>query len=159
MDFNHFRFSGSNESTLSLLMLPNSEFLCYALEDPYNAAKVYGNTRIPAGRYEIKFRKEGKLYQEYIVDPAFKGINIQRGMLYITGIPGFDLVMYHCGNKSEDTLGCPLVCNKPNNNQIEKGFGADSKLAFVRFYPKIADILETEQVFVSLYDEQTIFMR
>jgi ribonucleotide reductase alpha subunit len=32
------------------------EFLCYSLEDEYREDKILGETRIPEGEYEIKFR-------------------------------------------------------------------------------------------------------
>jgi len=68
-----------------------------------NAAKVYGQTAIPKGRYRVvlshspKFanRTWGKKYGGLVPE--------------ILGVKGFSGVRIHPGNKAADTLGCPLV--------------------------------------------------
>ena len=56
------RFSSEKDSTHGLLFEENdlgNRFLCYTLEDEARALKVRGETRVPAGVYNIELRKEG----------------------------------------------------------------------------------------------------
>ena len=53
------RFSSQEDSTSGILMEDTDiglKFMCYTLEDEHRALKVRGETRIPAGIYNIKFR-------------------------------------------------------------------------------------------------------
>lgn len=83
--------------------------LCDTLEDPVRElvdlngdgdfndpgeGKVYGQTAIPARKYELKM----------LHSPTF-----QRPMPYLCDVPGFTSVMIHPGNSVADTSGCILV--------------------------------------------------
>ena len=59
------RFSSQNDSTLGLLfdVTNDRKFLCFTLEDEARDTKVMSETRIPAGIYELKLRKEGGYHQ------------------------------------------------------------------------------------------------
>ena len=61
MDLLVLRFSSQKDSTSGLLFQKTEsfglQFLCYTLEDEFRALKVRGETRIPAGIYDIQFRK------------------------------------------------------------------------------------------------------
>ena len=85
------------------------EFLCSTLEDPVRElidlnddgdfndegeGKVYGQTAIPAGKYQVKMEMSE---------------NFNRLMPYLQDVPGFKYVMIHPGNSAEDTKGCILV--------------------------------------------------
>ena len=53
------RFSSQQDSTSGILMEDTDmglKFLCYTLEDERRALKVKGETRVPAGIYNITFR-------------------------------------------------------------------------------------------------------
>ena len=55
------RFSSRADSTSGLLFEVNElgkHFLCYTLEDEARVLKVKGETRVPAGAYSVKLRKE-----------------------------------------------------------------------------------------------------
>ena len=56
--------------------------------------KIYGQTAIPAGKYNIVMLQSEKF---------------KRPMPYVLGVPGFKYVMIHPGNSSDDTKGCILV--------------------------------------------------
>lgn len=86
-----------------------SEFQCNVLEPPVrrlidlnddgdfddaDEGKVYGNTAIPAGKYQIKMQ----------FSPHF-----QRQMPYLQNVPGFTAIMIHPGNSVDDTKACLLV--------------------------------------------------
>ena len=85
----------TTKSTIGELYL-NEQFYCYTLEDTVRPAgvKVYGETAIPDGRYQVKvtYSNRFKKQMPLLLDvPMFKGIRI------------------HTGNKPEDSHGCLLV--------------------------------------------------
>mgnify|MGYP003131948259 FL=1 len=147
------RFSSGKDSTSGALFSVVEgvkTFLCYTLEDEYRDNKVYSETRIPAGIYEIRFRTVGGFHAKY--SKRFQ--DIHKGMLHIVDVPGFDYVLVHCGNTDEHTAGCLLVGDTQNNNMVEEdGFIGRSTAAYKRIYPKIAKALEQgEEVTIEYID-------
>jgi len=107
-------------TTLGQLFDDDGQLLCYTLEDQVrHAAKVPGETAIPAGRYRVRITWS----------PRF-----QRPMPLIEDIPGYDGVRIHPGNTAADTEGCLLV----GDRVVDATRIADSRVAFERLYPKIA---------------------
>ena len=146
------RFSSEKDSTSGLLfdVTGKRRFLCYTLEDQYQTKKVMQETRIPAGEYEIKFRKEGGFHKRYTErDP-----DIHRGMLHVTNVPNFKWILIHTGNTDEHTAGCLLLGDTQENNQIKtNGFIGKSSQAYVRVYDYIAKALDMgEKVTITYYD-------
>lgn len=123
------RYSTSPESTLGLLFI-DDKFFCYTLEDTFHEEKIHGVTRIPEGNYCLDIRK--------VLSPLT--INYRKKYpwfkyhLEIQGIPDFENVYIHIGNKSEDTDGCILVGNTTNNNENTKGFIGNSTATFQKLY-------------------------
>ena len=141
-----YRYSSEKDSTLGLIFLVDDEtnkkdFLCFTLEDEKREVKVYGETRIPEGTYQIKYRKEGGYHNKYT--KRFEGIH--RGMLEISDVPGFTYILLHCGNSDNDTDGCLLVGNVVSQNITKDGFLGQSTECYKRIYPIIADILDTQK--------------
>ena len=115
------------------------KFLAYTLEDEYREEKVYGETRIPNGIYELGLRKVGGYNQRY----TKRFPDIHKGMLQVLNVPNFEYILIHCGNTDEHTAGCLLVGDSQENNQIQKdGFIGKSTQAYKRIYPSIAKALE-----------------
>ena len=146
------RFSSEKDSTSGLLfdVTGNRKFLCYTLEDQYQTKKVMQETRIPAGEYEIKFRKEGGFHKRY----TERYPDIHRGMLHVTNVPNFKWILIHTGNTDEHTAGCLLLGDTQENNQIKtNGFIGKSSQAYIRVYDKIANALDMgEKVTITYYD-------
>jgi hypothetical protein len=70
-------------------------FFAYTLEDPVRtAAKIPGETAIPAGTYRVSLRWSQRF---------------QRVMMAIEDVPGFTGILIHGGNTTADTAGCPLL--------------------------------------------------
>lgn len=97
----------------------DGQYFCLTLEDPDRgltaedgSAKVYGETAIPKGTYQIKlFRREGH--------PDSWGIWLQ-------DVPHFTEILLHPGNDVKDSLGCVLVgYNRPTYTTL-----ANSRPAF-----------------------------
>jgi|TARA_R100000664_G_scaffold34179_1_gene54729 hypothetical protein len=158
------RISSGPDSTSGILFIvddsaenPHGEgfrckrsFVCYTLEDEHRDEKKYGETRIPAGTYKIKLRKEGGYHQKY----SKRFPKIHRGMLHITDVPNFEYILIHCGNTDEHTAGCLLVGDSQENNQInENGFIGKSTQAYKRIYPRIAEALVNNKEVLITYKD------
>ena len=147
------RFSSQADCTHGLLFEISEigkRFLCYTLEDEHRVLKVRGETRIPAGIYNIKLRTEGGFHQRY--DKKYPGIH--RGMLHVTDVPGFEYILIHTGNTDEHTAGCLIVGDSQENNLILRdGFVGKSVNAYKSIYPSIAKaIAEGEEVTIEYID-------
>jgi len=147
------RYNSEADSTNGLLFEVNdlgNQFLCYTLEDEHRVLKVKGETRIPAGIYNIELRKEGGFHERY----TKKYPNIHIGMLHIIDVPGFEFILIHTGNTDEHTSGCLILGDSQENNTIIKdGFVGKSVNAYRRVYPKIAKALKNgESVTIEYID-------
>tara|TARA_R110000824_G_scaffold1646_1_gene8185 strand:+ start:474 stop:959 length:486 start_codon:yes stop_codon:yes gene_type:complete len=133
-----YRFSSGANSTLGVsYIIKNGKksFICFILEDKFNfiSKKVKGKTRIPAGIYPLKIRKEGGLHNKYKKRyPEF-----HKGMIEIVGVPSFTYCSFHCGNDDKDTEGCPLVGDTAEQNVTKRGFIGGSRSAYERFYKEV----------------------
>ena len=140
-----YRYSSGKESTLGILFLLNDdnkkEFLCYTLEDEKRAVKEYGKTRIPAGQYFIKLRKEGGYNQKY----SKRFPTIHKGMLHLHDVPNFSWILIHCGNTGDDTYGCILIGDNSQQNITKAGFIGNSTTCYRRIYPKILNALQKQK--------------
>jgi len=147
------RFSSQEDSSSGLLFEVSElgrKFLCYTLEDERRALKVKGETRVPAGTYNIKLRKEGGFHARY----TKKYGGFHRGMLHICDVPNFEWILLHTGNTDEHTAGCLIVGDSQENNIIIKdGFIGKSGNAYKRIYPAIAKAIElNEEVTITYTD-------
>jgi len=106
------RFLGDNY-TIGTLYIDGKRF-CDTLEDKVidvdksgkfdnKEVKVYGESAIPYGEYEIK------LY----LSPRFKRI-----LPLLKDVPHFSGILIHRGNKHEDTHGCILVGENKVKGQV-----------------------------------------
>lgn len=103
----------------------NNNYICDVLEDAdrglrqgmsldeIKKRKVYGETAIPTGTYNITMN---------VISPKFKdkswakpyGGKIPR----LLNVPGFDGVLMHVGNTEKDSLGCLLVGENKIKGQV-----------------------------------------
>jgi hypothetical protein len=135
------RFSSQEDCTNGVLFDVTGErrFLCYTLEDEERNTKVEGETRIPAGTYDVTLRKHGGFHAKY----TKRFPDIHRGMLWIRNVPDFEYILIHCGNTDEHTSGCLLVGQTQESNVIKgDGFVGKSSAAYRQIYPAIAGALE-----------------
>lgn len=122
------RIFRTNEYTIGELYVDGA-YLCDTLEDPVRPLpevcpntpkgiackckeKVYGDTAVPAGTYEVKLSYSSR----------FKRI-----MPEILNVPHFLGIRIHKGNKTADTEGCILVGTWDGEKE---DWVSDSKVAF-----------------------------
>jgi hypothetical protein len=142
MNINVKRYNDNGESTLGLLFIDGA-FECYTLEDEARTSKVWGETRIPEGTYEIGFRTEGGHHARYMR----KFGDFHKGMLHVKDVPNFEYILIHIGNDDDDTAGCLLVGSKANANNYGVGFVENSTGAYTKLYEKVRNaLLNDEQV-------------
>ena len=135
------RYNSEANYTDGLLFI-DCEFECYTLEDEYRSEKVFGETRIPDGRYKIEFRTEGGFHQRYTSKFAFHS-----GMLWVKDVPNFEYILIHIGNDDGDTAGCLLVGSTADK---DKGFIGASGNAYKDMYPKVSNAIERgEDVYIT----------
>ena len=97
-------------------------YLCDTLEPTWRnlaqgARKLKGRTAIPEGSYRVLITKS----------PRFK-----KWLPYVQGVPGFEGIRIHAGNKPEDTQGCILV----GENRV-KGMVVNSRIWLHRLMNRI----------------------
>lgn len=151
MELEVLRYSDNGESTLGLLFV-NGVFHCYTLEDEKRTEKVFGETRIPEGTYKMELRKEGGHHTRY----AAKYPQIHKGMLHILDVPNFQYILIHIGNNDDDTAGCLLVGNLPNNNQVvSHGSIGESAKAYVRLYSLVSNAIQNGEAVTITYKDHS----
>lgn len=136
MKLHLLRLSSGKDATIGALFDITNErkFLCWILEDEFRLKKVKGETRIPAGTYQIRLRKEGGFHAQYI--KRFPKIHV--GMLHVQDVPNFTFILIHCGNRDEETDGCLLVGDSAHFDAMGDSWVTNSAVAYQRIYPPIA---------------------
>lgn len=99
----------------------DNEYLCDTLEDRVRPTgeKVYGETAIPAGTYEVKLTHS----------PRFKKV-----LPEILNVPNFTGIRIHSGNDSSDSSGCVLVGTWDGKKE---NWISDSRAAFNKLMDKL----------------------
>jgi hypothetical protein len=117
------RGKSTNVSTPGTLHI-DGKFECFTLEDVVRptGVKVYGQTAIPAGIYEVQLTYSPKF------SPKYGGLAIP----LLVAVANFLGVRIHWGNKAADTDGCILVGDAPGVDWV-----GQSRVAFDRLYAKL----------------------
>ncbi|MFN0200459.1 MAG: DUF5675 family protein [Bacteroidia bacterium] len=160
------RYSHGEKDTLGKLSI-NGEEICFTLEDKENysrekvmyaqkraageeipdklayTAMLDGDTRIPAGEYEMELRTLGGLHTTYEI----RYPDLHKGMLYLKNVTGFSYIYIHQGNSNADTKGCILLgesVEKEGDTSAERRL-TNSKEAYLRVYAQVAEALAKGQ--------------
>ena len=139
------RFTSTNNASLSLVSIDGA-FECFGLEDESRVFKIAGETRIPAGIYDMVLRTFGGTHLRY----ASKFPEIHKGMLEICNVPSFTDVLIHIGNTDRDTAGCLLV--GANANTTGTLSLSSSRTAYTRLYEKVAMAAEEGRLSIEVID-------
>ena len=139
-------FSGE-DSTIGVLGVDDKP-MCFTCEDEKRLVKVHGETRIPAGTYEIKYRDAGGMVGRYKARYPW-----HKGMLHLQDVPGFEWVYIHVGNTDADTLGCILVGNGAQLDGAGGGSITHSRDAYAALYKNVSRALDSgERVDIEILD-------
>ncbi len=107
MKLNLYRHTYNTKGDRNIIgdLFIDGEFFCHTLEDEKRAdgKKVYGETAIPVGVYDIVLT----------VSNRFK-----RLMPLLLDVPMFKGIRIHGGNTSKDSHGCPLVAFNTDYKRI-----------------------------------------
>ena len=115
----------NDHSTIGKLVVDDT-FFCYTLEDKDRfletnpEGKVYGETAIPRGKYQIVIDFSNRFKRE-----------LPRLLL----VPGFEGIRIHPGNTDKDTHGCILV----GTSIVNDDFIGNSRVAFNRLFDVMDD--------------------
>lgn len=112
--------------TLSKVYI-DGEMFSYGLEDPIRDKKVYAETAIPNGSYDVGLRHS----------PKFSG-KFNHDMLWVKDVPGYEYILIHWGNTVKDTAGCLLLGNRLGvvSGQIAV---LNSQNTYQEFYKKVVE--------------------
>jgi hypothetical protein len=149
MDLELLRFCSRDDFSLGLLFSiidEVKEFLCYICEDEYRTVKVWGETRIPAGRYSIDLYLDGKFHNKY----SERFPDMHMGMLKLRNVPNFEGVLIHIGNDDDDTAGCLIPGDTASDNWV-----GNSTATYKRIYPIIASQVFAGPVSIDIIDYDT----
>lgn len=143
------RVASDPDSTLGIMYVDGSEF-CFTLEDEHRDVKVMHETRIPAGRYEIKVRNEGGMNERYKSKFGSK----HKGMLWLQDVPNFKWIYIHVGNTEDHTSGCILTGFGCSIKPYGKWRTVESTDAYLMLASLIYEAIDNdEQVFIRIQDE------
>ena len=129
------RVAEGKKSTLSHLYI-DGIFQCFLLEDKIRTVKIFKQTAIPTGLFDLKLNDWGGMNAKYL----HKFPALHKGMIEIERLPTFHSVYIHIGNTIADTAGCPLCglswIKKDGDFQV-----LQSTDAYKIVYPKLLKVL------------------
>jgi hypothetical protein len=131
------------DSTASSLLF-EGKHLCYILEDGHREVKVRGETRIPAGRYELFPRLSGGFWGRY---------NRRFGHDFVIGfkeVPGFKWILIHIGNEVTETEGCLLTNTEIYLSSDGNYRGAGSTDAYLMLHQLLDGLFKKGPVFIDI---------
>ena len=150
------RFHDDDDTTAGALFV-DGIFNCFIVEDQEQTKKVYGETRIPNGEFDISLRKSGGFHNRYKAK-----FNQQDGMLcvhnekdwkIVVGKTVFQYVLIHTGNTDDHTAGC-LLPNETFNSSSMKGSGSTN--AYKKLYSILHKaLMNNEKVKIKITDIET----
>ena len=150
MEIEVIRQHFSEICTIGELKIAGDDILLYTLEDcdrrlsqtdsieDIKKMKVFGQTCIPYGRYEVAMTYSDR----------FKQV-----MPLLLNVKGFEGIRIHAGNTSADTIGCVLVGYGKDvlNNKI-----VQSRSAIAELYMLINEAIKKEKVFITIKKQELV---
>ena len=132
------RMGSGKDSTIGALFL-NGEHFGFVVEDELRIEKVAGETRIPAGTYDIDLRREGGMLTRY--KKMFRDMD-HPGMIELQNVPNFKYIYIHIGNFESNSEGCLLVNDSATvDRKNGGGYGGGSRNCYKALYPLILEEL------------------
>lgn len=106
-------------------------------EEEISKVKVYGQTAIPIGTYQIDMNTVSPKFKDRSWAKPYDG-KIPR----LINVPGFDGILIHPGNSAQDTFGCLL----PGFNKA-KGQVLESQTTF---YSLMSILLQEDDITITI---------
>lgn len=136
MDLELTRVQLDSDVTIGRLTILGDDWGCWTAEDVQrapDAPKVYGQTAIPIGRYQV------------VVTPS---PHFHKNLPQLLDVPGFQGIRIHPGNTALDTDGCLL----PGLDRLPKGVGR-SVAAWTVLNEKIVHAIDSgDTVYITIHD-------
>lgn len=120
------------DTTFGKLLLNDSTFLNYTLEDKIRKEKIKHQTAIPSGTYEVIINKS---------------VRFKQLMPLLLNVPNFEGIRIHKGNTTEDTSGCIVVGDKILDDKVLL-----STTAYQRLFTFLEKSLKKERVYIRVED-------
>jgi len=138
------RYGLGRNSTLGLFQRvePDEAQLCFGLEDERRHTKVYGETCIPTGTYELRLRTDGMDDEDMFNGRYRKRFGDRhKGMIWLQNVPNFEWVYIHILNYEHQTKGCIGVGEVPGIYPDGEFFVGRSEPAYWKVYEDIVPAL------------------
>lgn len=161
------RYKSEDDYTDGMLFI-DDDAKVFTIEDEKRTVKVFGETRVPDGRFKVALRREGSFHERYTKkfnhqsSRHFISEDWHQGMLCIYNYDNwvlrtaeyvFQYILIHIGNDDDDTAGCLLT--GMTQSMDDAGFIGQSTDAYKLVYPAIRDAClqqeanSTEEVFIT----------
>jgi hypothetical protein len=149
MELHLKRLGGDDDTTIGALYIGegvSGYLFSFTIEDERRFNKVSGETRIPAGRYQIELNRRGGMNERYSKYPWHKG------MLELQDVPDFDYIYIHPGNDDDDTAGCILPNYKADAENMR---GENSFECYKDLYLLVIEAMKEDQdAYILITDEE-----
>lgn len=141
MEITLVRNTFTESSTIGDLII-DGQPICFILEDydrklsgdmgveAITAAKIYGKTCIPYGRYEVTITYSNRF---------------KKPLPLLMNVKGFDGIRIHAGNTDADTLGCLLTGSAKLFDRV-----TGSRIAFNKLFSILKAAMKKEKVFINI---------
>lgn len=124
-------------------LLINGQYFCDTLEDAVRAVKIYGETAIPAGIYNVDMSTVSPKFRTRSWAVPWNGI-VPR----LLNVPNFQGVLIHPGNVPADTDGCILVGRNTAKGAVLQSQATYTQLMRNYLWPAK---LRGEKIIIELY--------
>jgi len=163
------RQKSQKDWTLSTFNADDNSFKGVGVEDEKRDIKVFGETRIGAGTYELELVNSPKFSHEYYRDangnlmlakdwnlakPEIKDIfKWKHELIHVKNVPNFDSILWHWGNTDLDTHGCYIVGSVFGKTKGRDGV-LNSRKKYTEIYPIIFRAIKKGIVKVTYIDNE-----
>jgi len=163
------RQKSQKDWTLSTFNADDNSFKGVGVEDEKRDIKVFGETRIGAGTYELELVNSPKFSHEYYRDangnlmlakdwnlskPEIKGIfKWKHELIHVKNVANFESILWHWGNTDLDTHGCYIVGSVFGKTKGRDGV-LNSRKKYTEIYPIIFRAIKKGIVKVTYIDNE-----
>ena len=159
------RDPSAKDWTLSKFLSDDGLVVGVGVEDEKRDTKLKGETRIPAGTYDLDLRISPRFSKEYFRDGNGNLIASSKRttkelkdkypyaheLIWVKDVPGFEFILWHWGNTDDDTDGCYIVGSSFGTISGQSGV-VNSRNKYMEIYPIIWRAINAGKVQVEYKD-------